>query len=158
MIKIGLLSDTHIPTRARELPDKLFDTFRDVNYIIHAGDYVNLSVIKDLQKIAPVIGCHGNMDPSSIIQRLPKIATLIVEEKIIKIIHNLKNRSYIKKIQKMGPVDIIIHGHTHKSSVQKGDLLVINPGSATNSLYMPNSIGILYLTPDQHDYNLIELK
>ncbi|MHA1650815.1 MAG: metallophosphoesterase family protein [Candidatus Helarchaeota archaeon] len=158
-IKIGVLSDTHIPTRASNLPEEIFEIFQNVQYIIHAGDYVSLSVIEELEKIAPVIGCHGNMDPYDLKNQLPRIATLEVEENIIKIIHDLSGRSQLKKLQKSGPVDIIIHGHTHRMSVEKLEsVLILNPGSATNSFLTPDSVGLLYLAPNDVDYELIELK
>ena len=158
-IKIGLLSDTHIPTRARVLPARLTEIFQDADYIIHAGDYVNATVIEDLQKIAPVVGCYGNMDPHQLKNRLPRVAALKVDDIIIKVVHDLSGRFRLKEIQKAGQVDVIVHGHTHKKSVERvGELLIINPGSATNSFYTPNSIGILYLMTDQIDYELIDLQ
>jgi len=63
IIKIGLIADTHIPTRLRELPARIFEVFQGTDYIVHAGDYVRVSVIDELQSFAPVIGCVGNMDP-----------------------------------------------------------------------------------------------
>jgi putative phosphoesterase len=155
--KIGVLSDTHIPTRARMLPR--LEMFQDVDYIIHAGDYVNLSVIEDLQKIAPIIGCHGNMDPSVLKKNLPEIATLETGTKIVKIIHDLGWESKTMKQMQKEKVDVIVHGHTHKASIKKeGDLLIVNPGSATSSFFRHNSVGILYLYPDNIDFDIIELK
>ena len=156
--KIGILSDTHIPTRARELPKRLGEVFGDVDHIIHAGDYVNYSVIVDLQKLAPITGCYGNMDPTTLKNKLPKVATLRIEDWVIKIIHNLGRGSRIKAFQKSG-VNIIIHGHTHKSSIKREkNLLIINPGSATNSFITSNTVGILYLTQDSTDVEIIPLR
>jgi predicted phosphodiesterase len=45
---VGLISDTHVPVRAREVPKKVFEVFEKVDYIIHAGDLVDLSVIDAL--------------------------------------------------------------------------------------------------------------
>jgi len=156
--KIGILSNTHIPTRARELPGRLIESFRDVDHIIHAGDYVNFSVIEDLQKIAPVTGCYGNMDPTFLKNKLPKVATIKIEDWVIKVIHDLGRGSRIKELQKSG-VNIVVHGHTHKSSIKREkNLLIINPGSATNSFITSNSAGILYLTPDSTDVEIIQLR
>lgn len=157
-IKIGLISDTHIPTRARELPERISEIFRDVDHILHAGDYVNYSVIEDLQRIAPVTGCYGNMDPTILKNKLPKVATIKIEDWVIKMIHDLGRGSRIKELQKSG-VNIIVHGHTHKSSIKREkNLLIINPGSATNSFITSNSAGILYLTQDSTDVEIIPLR
>ena len=59
---IGLLSDTHIPDRAKVLPQKVIDTFSDVELILHAGDLTSPRVIKELEEIAPVMAVQGNMD------------------------------------------------------------------------------------------------
>jgi putative phosphoesterase len=158
-VKIGVISDTHIPTRARALPAKIFEIFEDADYIVHAGDYVDLAVIEELEKCAPVIGCRGNMDHHSVKQQLSKVGTLEVEGRIIRVIHDLQGGAKIKQIQKMGPVDIIIHGHSHRKSVEKiGALLILNPGSPTNSFGRPNSVAVLYLTPARVDFEFFELK
>lgn len=156
--KIGLISDTHIPTRARELPAQLFEIFGDVDHIIHAGDYVDHSVISNLQKIAPITGCYGNMDPTSLKNELLKVVTLKIENHIIKIIHNLGGGARIKEFKSAGAT-IIIHGHTHKVSIKREpSLLIINPGSATNSFITSNSVGLLYLTEDSAECEIVQLK
>ncbi|NVM55194.1 MAG: metallophosphoesterase family protein [Candidatus Helarchaeota archaeon] len=158
-VKIGLIADTHIPTRARKLPDRVFEIFNDTDHIIHAGDYVKYSVIEELQKIAPVTGCFGNMDPTILKRKLSKIAILKMDNRVIKVIHDLGWGSHVKELQKEGQVDVIVYGHTHRSSVKKEkDLLLINPGSATNAFLSSSSIGILYLSPDNIDCEIIKLK
>ncbi len=158
-VKIGVISDTHIPTRARALPAKIFEIFEDADYIVHAGDYVDLAVIEELENIAPFIGCRGNMDRHSVKQQLLRVASLEVDDRIIRVIHDLQGGAKIKQIQKMGPVDIIIHGHTHRKSVEHvGTLLILNPGSPTNSFGRPNSVALLTLTPARVDFEFVDLK
>ena len=70
---VGLIADTHIPVRAREIPRKVFEVFDKVDFIIHAGDLVDLSVIDDLEQLAPVLAVYGNMDGPKIRGKLPKI-------------------------------------------------------------------------------------
>lgn len=59
---IGLISDTHVPARAREIPKEVFVVFENVDFIVHAGDLVDLSVIDELEQLAPVLAVHGNME------------------------------------------------------------------------------------------------
>ena len=59
---IGLISDTHVPKKAMCVPKKVFEVFADVDFIIHAGDLVELAVIDELEQAAPVLAVHGNMD------------------------------------------------------------------------------------------------
>ena len=59
---IGLISDTHIPDRAKVLPQKVIEAFNDVELILHAGDLTSPRVIEELEDIAPVMAVQGNMD------------------------------------------------------------------------------------------------
>jgi len=73
---IGLISDTHVPTRAECIPKEIAQVFENVDYIIHAGDLVELSVIDELDQIAPVLAVHGNMDTPETVKMLPKLNSL----------------------------------------------------------------------------------
>ena len=73
---IGLLSDTHVPVRAKCIPKEIIQTFENVDYIIHAGDLVELSVLDELEQIAPVLAVHGNMDSPEVTKMLPKLNSL----------------------------------------------------------------------------------
>jgi len=64
--KIGVISDTHIPTRAKFLPNSIHEYFKGVDFIIHCGDIVDNSVITELETIATVCAVKGNMDPHEI--------------------------------------------------------------------------------------------
>ena len=64
-MKIGLISDTHIPEAIPELWPHVFDQFRDVECILHAGDIYDLSVLDRLESIAPVYAARGNGEDGS---------------------------------------------------------------------------------------------
>ena len=76
---IGLISDTHIPDRAKEIPQKVIDAFKDVDLILHAGDLTSMKVIEELEKIAPTIVIQGNMDRINGID-LPKTKVITAED------------------------------------------------------------------------------
>ena len=61
-MKIGLISDTHIPDRLSLLPENVIKAFEGVDLILHAGDVTDYEVIEKLEKIAPVLAVEGNMD------------------------------------------------------------------------------------------------
>ena len=69
---VGVISDTHVPTRARHLPRRVFQVFEEVELILHAGDLVELSVVRELEKLAPVLAVHGNMDGPEVRAELPR--------------------------------------------------------------------------------------
>ncbi|MGD0977620.1 MAG: metallophosphoesterase family protein [Candidatus Bathyarchaeia archaeon] len=52
---VGVISDTHVPDRARRIPERVFKVFENVDFIVHAGDLVQFSVIDELERLAPVL-------------------------------------------------------------------------------------------------------
>jgi len=56
----GLISDTHMPKRWRELPPAVFDLLQGVDLVLHAGDVGELWVLDQLSTIAPTLAVHGN--------------------------------------------------------------------------------------------------
>ena len=65
-MKVGVLSDTHVPTIVSALPPAIYDIFQGVDLILHAGDIVELSVLDDLRAIAPVEAVAGNVDSAEV--------------------------------------------------------------------------------------------
>ena len=134
---IGLISDTHIPSRANKIPLRVFEIFQNVDFIIHAGDLVELRVIDELEKIAPVLAVHGNMDKTEIREKLPKINMLKVYDWKIGVIHDAGTLSANKtlRVVQENKFNVFVYGHTHRSSIKwEKDVLFINPGSPTNPL------------------------
>ncbi|MBE3577897.1 MAG: metallophosphoesterase family protein [Limnochordales bacterium] len=70
-MRIGVISDTHVPVRARALPGEVFRIFAGVDLILHAGDLVALDVLEELQATAPVLAVRGNVDHPEVQERLP---------------------------------------------------------------------------------------
>ncbi|MBT5700037.1 MAG: YfcE family phosphodiesterase, partial [Gammaproteobacteria bacterium] len=64
-MKIGLISDTHIPEAMPELWPHVFEAFRGVECILHAGDIYDFSVLDRLEQIAPVYAARGNGEDGS---------------------------------------------------------------------------------------------
>ena len=130
---IGLISDTHIPDRAKELPQKVFDAFSDVDLIIHAGDLTSLKVIEELEEIAPVIAVQGNMDRAKGIN-LPIAKTIEVEDIKIGVAHGeVYPRADTQQLVYMAKeldVNILVTGHSHQPKIEQTDgVLLLNPGS-----------------------------
>lgn len=48
---VGVISDTHVPSRAGKLPKEVFEIFKGVERIVHAGDFVSAKVLGELEKI-----------------------------------------------------------------------------------------------------------
>ena len=146
-MKVGVLSDTHVPTAARALPPELYDIFKDVDLILHAGDIVELSVLEELRAIAPVEAVAGNMDDSTVHAVLPLKKVLTLGNFIVGLIHGKYKidvqREMIRK--EFDDVDLIVYGHSHTPFWGKvGDVYFLNPGSPTDKRYAPyNSVAVL---------------
>ncbi len=65
LLRIGLVSDTHIPEAGRELPPQIYEAFAKVDLILHAGDMHIIEVLDWLESLAPVVAARGNGDGSS---------------------------------------------------------------------------------------------
>src|SRR3989338_7005039 len=87
MKKIGVLSDTHIPKAASDLPEIVYAELKNIDMIFHAGDLVQLEVLEKLQKIAPTYAVFGNMDMDDVRSALPEKDTVTIEGFKIGIIH-----------------------------------------------------------------------
>lgn len=150
---IGLISDTHVPVRAKEIPSEVFKVFENVDYIVHAGDLVQLSVIDELEQIAPVLVVFGNMDGPEIRGRLSKMNSFRVFDWKIGVTHNpgtLFGTGKMREIAKINGFNVLVYGHTHSPSIKwEGNVLLVNPGSPTNpspSFIGKPSVGLLKVT------------
>jgi putative phosphoesterase len=135
---VGLISDTHIPVRARDIPKKVFEVFDKVDFIVHAGDLVEMSVIDELEQVAPVLAVCGNMDGPEIRGKLPKMNSVKAFDWKIGVIHDpgaLFGMRKMREIAKKNGFDVLVYGHTHNSAIKwEGNTLFINSGSPTNPL------------------------
>ena len=123
---IGLISDTHIPDRARQIPQKVLTSFKDVDLIIHAGDLTTQSVIDELEEIAPVMAIQGNMDRVAGFD-LPKARVIDVEGVRIGVAHGevypRADTQQLLYLAKQLDVNILVTGHLADRTVM---LLEVN--------------------------------
>jgi len=145
---IGIISDTHIP-HFKKLPDAIWEHFAGVELIIHAGDLSVLSVIRELETIAPVVAVQGNIEEDEVIHALPIKLEIVVGHCRIGIVHILGDSHNREKIarQEFPNARVIIYGHSHIPYNQEhyGQLL-FNPGSATDRRRQEKcSIGLLHV-------------
>ena len=65
-MKIGIISDTHLLQDNYKINHILDAYFKDVDIIIHAGDYTSESVIKAIHDYKDFIGVYGNVDNNNV--------------------------------------------------------------------------------------------
>jgi putative phosphoesterase len=149
---VGLISDTHVPVRAKCIPKMVFKVFENVDFIVHAGDLVQLAVIDELEQLAPVLAVHGNMDGPEVSGALPKLNSLKLLDWKIGVMHDpstMFGMGKMREIAKQNGFNVFVYGHTHNSSIKwEGKTLYINPGSPTNptSFISRPSVGLLKVT------------
>src|SRR5687768_1713811 len=88
MLTIGVISDTHIPDRARGLNPRVIPLFQQaqVDAILHAGDISTPRVLEQLSRVAPVYAVRGNRDWVAL-RRLPKSLRLTFDGVVIGLAH-----------------------------------------------------------------------
>lgn len=131
MIRIGLMSDTH-----GYLDPKIYEYFKDVDEIWHAGDVGDLAVIEELEAFKPVRGVYGNIDDHIVRNTWPKVDVFEREGMKVLMTHIAGkpyryNQSAHAEIQKHKP-NIFVCGHSHILLVQFDkniNSLWLNPGA-----------------------------
>jgi len=152
IVKIGVLSDTHIPHAARRISAEVLRAMAGVDIILHAGDLTRMSVIEQLERIAKTLAVHGNMDPPEVRAELPRLRLLKAGGRRIGLIHGggapfgLADRVEAEFHDANGPkVDLVVFGHSHEPCEDwRGEVLRFNPGSPTDRRFTSHrSYGIL---------------
>ena len=148
MRKIGVISDTHIP-HFKRLPEAIWQHFAGVEQIIHAGDLSVLSVIAELETLAPVVAVQGNIEQEEVVLKLPVKREIMVGGCRIGIVHILGDAKTHARVarQEFPAARVVVFGHSHIPYNQEhGGQLLFNPGSATDRRRQPTcSIGMLYI-------------
>ena len=151
--RIGVISDTHLP-HFKRIPEAVWEHFAEVELIIHAGDLSILSVIDQLETIAPVEAVQGNIERDEVIDKLPIKREIVIGHCRIGIVHILGEARYYPQTarQEFPTARVVIFGHSHNPYNQDQDgQLLFNPGSATDRRRQPTcSIGILHID-DEND-------
>lgn len=162
-MKIGVIADTHIPEAAKEIPSKILEDFKAVDMIIHAGDLVSFSVIRQLETSCKNVNAvWGNMDPQDLRKRLAQTLLLDIKGFKVGVMHGHGHPanliSLISKTFENDFVDLIIFGHSHVSfNQEEKGILFFNPGSPTDKVFSPyNSYGIITVT-DNIEAKVIKL-
>ena len=74
-MRIVVVADTHVPKRAKDLPAPVWAAIEAADVVVHAGDWVEASVLDALEARATrVIGVYGNNDGPALRARLPEVA------------------------------------------------------------------------------------
>ncbi|WP_420582774.1 metallophosphoesterase family protein [Reichenbachiella sp.] len=132
-MRIGLISDTH-----GFLDPKVFDYFKEVDQIWHAGDVGTAAIIEELGAFKPTLGVYGNVDGQDVRQLFPEDQMFMCEGVKVFMTHiggkppryNPRVRPLINKHLPQ----LFICGHSHILAVMHDEkrpgVLYMNPGAA----------------------------
>ena len=136
--RVGVVSDSHGLLRPEVL-----ELLQGVRAIIHAGDVGKISVIEQLERIAPVYAVRGNVDLDPPCNDLPERLVLTAGRQRILVTHILEDAD-------VAGFDLVVCGHSHMPKISTLEsVCCLNPGSiGPRRFRLPVSMGYITLSPD----------
>jgi len=145
-VRVGVISDTHLDGFDDQLKSVIMRQFADADLILHAGDLVDLAVLEIFSPKEVKAVC-GNMDNRRVREKLPEQLIFEVQGFKFGLMHGWGSPWGIEEkiLARLGDVDCVVYGHTHKPSNYKKDkVLFFNPGSAAQRRFNSSrTLGIL---------------
>ncbi len=180
-LTLGLIADTHVPDRRRDLHPSVLRVFEDakVTHILHAGDISVPRVLAELATIAPVTAVRGNRDWFGA-RELPYSRMLDFEGVSVGLTHGHGSWSQYfqdklrflifgprsfehflsRAVGLVGEADVVIFGHNHEPMIKTVDgKLVVNPGSACCQVLpgKPPTVALLHIDNGNARAEIVEL-
>ena len=141
-MRLLLIADTHVPTRARDLPVQVWGEVANADVVVHAGDWVALELLDKLQARADqVVACWGNNDGPALRARLPERADATLDGLHLTVVHETGAAAGREaRMSRLYPDSgVLVFGHSHipwDTTTQTG-LRLLNPGSPTDRRRQP---------------------
>ncbi len=141
-MRLLLIADTHVPKRARDLPEPVWNEVSNADVVLHAGDWVNASLLDKLEKRAKrLVACWGNNDGAELRRRLPERADVTLGGLRFTLVHETGAATGREaRMAKQYPdTDVLVFGHSHIpwDTTAKTGLRLLNPGSPTDRRRQP---------------------
>ncbi|MBB5071355.1 hypothetical protein BJ969_004443 [Saccharopolyspora gloriosae] len=142
-MRLLLLADTHLPKRAKALPEQVWQEVARADVVFHAGDWVEPPLLDELEsRSARLIGVWGNNDGEQLRRRLPEIARVELDGVGFAMIHETgAAQGRERRCDKDFPdADVLVFGHSHIpwDTVTPNGLRLLNPGSPTDRRRQPH--------------------
>ncbi|MCH6163318.1 metallophosphoesterase family protein [Streptomyces marispadix] len=173
-MRLLLTSDTHLPKRAKRLPDPLLDEFDAADVVFHAGDWVDTATLDLFEARARrLVGVYGNNDGPALRARLPEVADAELLGVRFAVVHETgEARGRERRCAERFPeADVLVFGHSHipwDSTAERADfpaaagagppdrvLRLLNPGSPTDRRRQPYCT---YMTAEVTDDGLSQVQ
>ena len=158
-MRLLLIADTHVPKRARELPARLWDEVAEADVVIHAGDWVAVELVDELEaRSARLVACWGNNDGPAVRARLPERADVTLAGVRLTVVHETgATAGREARMSRLYPDrDVLVFGHSHIpwDTTTNTGLRLLNPGSPTDRRRQPFCS---YMTATLDDGNVTEV-
>lgn len=142
MIRLVVMSDTHIPRRARDLPGALWQAVDAADAVVHAGDWVDVATLDALEaRSSRLIGVYGNNDGADLRRRLPEVAAVELGGVRFAVVHETGPATGREARMDLAfpETDVLVFGHSHIpwDTVSARGLRLLNPGSPTDRRRQP---------------------
>ena len=134
-IRVLIIADTHVPHRAKDLPQTVWAEVDRADVVVHAGDWVDVALLDRLeQRSRSLLACWGNNDGSAVRRRLPEVASATIAGVRVTVVHETGARE--RRDERMRAAypdtDLLVFGHSHIPwDTTYAGLRLINPGSPT---------------------------
>lgn len=155
-----LIADTHLPKRAKALPEEVWDAVSAADIVIHAGDWVDVALLDELEaRGARTIGVYGNNDGPELRKRLPEIARAELDGVRLAVIHETgPAQGREARCDRWFPdTDVLVFGHSHIpwDTTTPGGLRLLNPGSPTDRRRQPHCTYLTAELSGEHIGNVV---
>jgi putative phosphoesterase len=141
-VRLLLISDTHVPNRARDLPAAVWAAVDEADVVLHAGDWMAPDLLDRLQDRARLlVACWGNNDGDELRARLPERADVTLGGLRFTVTH--ETGSAAGRDERMARLytdtDVLVFGHSHIpwDATASTGLRLLNPGSPTDRRRQP---------------------
>ena len=141
-MRIGVVSDTHLPRYGSALPRALVDGLRSahVQRILHLGDHTSVEVAAHFERIAPLEAVAGNNDGPELVARFGRRKVVEVDGIRLGMTHGhigLPSHTTPRRASATfapDEVDVVLFGHSHIPLVERlpDGRWLVNPGSPTD--------------------------
>ncbi|MGY1914338.1 metallophosphoesterase family protein [Blastococcus sp. SYSU DS0973] len=142
-VSLVFTADTHVPTRARDLPHPLWSAIDAADVVVHAGDWVDVPLLDRFEERSRrLVAVYGNNDHGPLRERLPEVARTEIEGIRFAVVHetgDAKGRE-VRCDARFPDVDVLVYGHSHIpwDTTAPSGLRLLNPGSPTDRRRQPH--------------------
>jgi hypothetical protein len=147
-VRLGIVSDTHLPKGTRRIPDACLERLRAADAILHAGDLIGLSVLRELEALGPPVhAIAGNVDGPDVRALLPAARVVEAAGARIGMVHDAGPAAgRLERMRRRFPaVQAVVFGHSHLPLLETAPdgFAIFNPGSPTERRRAPrHTMGI----------------